>query len=68
MSSYGDRSTAGVRPGEDSEAQHNSPAQLSSGTEAKRADRADHYKALYATVMENRPQMEKFLKRYNVKW
>jgi hypothetical protein len=30
--------------------------------------RQDHYKALYATVMENRPQMEKFLKRYNVKW
>src|SRR5438477_3757443 len=30
--------------------------------------RQDHYQALYATVMENRPQMEKFLKRYNVKW
>ena len=30
--------------------------------------RQDHYKALYATVMENRPQMEKFLKRYSVKW
>jgi hypothetical protein len=30
--------------------------------------RQDHYKALYSTVMENRPQMEKFLRRYNVKW
>ena len=30
--------------------------------------RQDHYKALYATVMENRPQMEKFLKRRSVKW
>jgi hypothetical protein len=30
--------------------------------------RQDHYKALYATVMENRQQMEKFLKRYSVKW
>jgi hypothetical protein len=30
--------------------------------------RQDHYKALYATVMENRPQMERFLKRYSVKW
>jgi hypothetical protein len=30
--------------------------------------RDDHYKALYATVMENRQQMEKFLKRYQVKW
>jgi hypothetical protein len=30
--------------------------------------RQDHYKALYATVMENRPQMEKFLKHYSVKW
>jgi hypothetical protein len=30
--------------------------------------RNDHYKMLYATVMENRGQMEKFLKRFNVKW
>ena len=30
--------------------------------------RQDHYKALYATVMDNRQQMEKFLKHYNVKW
>lgn len=30
--------------------------------------RQDHYKALYATVMDNREQMEKFLKRYSVKW
>lgn len=30
--------------------------------------RDDHYKALYATVIENRQQMEKFLKRYQVKW
>jgi hypothetical protein len=30
--------------------------------------RQGHYKALYSTVMENRPQMEKFLKHYNVKW
>ena len=30
--------------------------------------RQDHYKALYATVMDNRDQMEKFLKRYSVKW
>ena len=30
--------------------------------------RQDHYKALYATVMDNRPQMENFLKRYRVKW
>jgi hypothetical protein len=30
--------------------------------------RQDHYKALYATVMENRQQMEKFLKHYSVKW
>jgi len=30
--------------------------------------RQDHYKTLYATVMENREQMEKFLKRYSVKW
>jgi hypothetical protein len=30
--------------------------------------RQDHYKALYATVMDNRQQMEKFLKRYGVKW
>ena len=30
--------------------------------------RQDHYKALYATVMDNRRQMETFLKRYAVKW
>ena len=30
--------------------------------------RQDHYKALYATVMDHRPQMETFLKRYDVKW
>ena len=30
--------------------------------------RQDHYKELYATVMDNRPQMENFLKRYRVKW
>ena len=30
--------------------------------------RQDHYKALHATVMENRPQMEKFLTHYSVKW
>jgi len=30
--------------------------------------RQDHYEALYATVMEHRPQMETFLKRYRVKW
>jgi len=30
--------------------------------------RQDHYKALYATVMDNRRQMESFLKRYGVKW
>jgi len=30
--------------------------------------RKDHYKALYATVMDNRPQMEKFLTGHNVKW
>lgn len=30
--------------------------------------RQDHYKALYATVMENRRRMENFLKRFNVKW
>lgn len=30
--------------------------------------RQDHYKALYSTVMQNRPQMEKFLKLYSVKW
>ena len=30
--------------------------------------RHDHYKALYATVMDHREQMEKFLKRYSVKW
>ena len=42
------------------------------GTDRARAvmefKRHDHYKELYATVMENRPQMEKFLKRHNVKW
>ncbi|HKC65327.1 MAG TPA: hypothetical protein VKB86_16920 [Pyrinomonadaceae bacterium] len=30
--------------------------------------RQDHYTALYSTVMENRSQMEKFLKHYGVKW
>ena len=30
--------------------------------------RQDHYKDLYATVMDHRPQMEGFLKRYGVKW
>jgi hypothetical protein len=30
--------------------------------------RQDHYKELYATVMDNRTQMEKFLQRYRVKW
>lgn len=30
--------------------------------------RQDHYKTLYATVMDNRPQMESFLRRYHVKW
>jgi hypothetical protein len=30
--------------------------------------RQDHYKALYTTVMENRQQIEKFLKRYRVNW
>lgn len=30
--------------------------------------RQDHYTALYSIVMENRSQMEKFLKRYDVKW
>ena len=30
--------------------------------------RQDHYKALYATVMDHRQQMESFLKRYGVKW
>jgi hypothetical protein len=42
------------------------------GTDRARAvmefKRQDHYKALYATVMENQSQMEKFLKRYSVKW
>ena len=44
--------------------QHNSPA------EQKRKEQIERLadKALYATVMENRPQMEKFLKRYSVKW
>ena len=30
--------------------------------------RQDHYEALYATVIENRAMMEKYLKRNNVKW
>jgi hypothetical protein len=30
--------------------------------------RQDHYKDLYATVMDRRQQMESFLKRYAVKW
>ncbi len=30
--------------------------------------RQDHYQALYATVMDHRPQMESFLQRYSVKW
>jgi hypothetical protein len=30
--------------------------------------RKDHYKALYATVIDHRNQMEGFLKRYGVKW
>ncbi|HYX30978.1 MAG TPA: hypothetical protein VE863_20740 [Pyrinomonadaceae bacterium] len=30
--------------------------------------RQDHYKDLYATVMDHRSQMEGFLKRYDVKW
>ena len=30
--------------------------------------RGDHYKDLYATVIDHRPQMEGFLKRYGVKW
>src|SRR5437588_3069 len=30
--------------------------------------RQDHYKDLYATVMDHRQQMEGFLKRYGVKW
>jgi hypothetical protein len=30
--------------------------------------RQDHYKALYATVMEHRVQMEGFMKRHHVKW
>lgn len=30
--------------------------------------REDHYKALYAIVIDRRPQMESFLKRYAVKW
>lgn len=30
--------------------------------------REDHYKALYATVIDHRKQMEGFLKRYGVKW
>jgi hypothetical protein len=42
------------------------------GTDRARAvmefKRQDHYKALYANVMDNRQQMEKFLKRYSVKW
>jgi len=42
------------------------------GTERAQAvmefKRQDHYKALYATVMDQRKQMENFLKRYGVKW
>ncbi|HBB98167.1 MAG TPA: hypothetical protein DC054_22510 [Blastocatellia bacterium] len=30
--------------------------------------RQDHYKDLYATVMDHRNEMEGFLKRYGVKW
>jgi hypothetical protein len=30
--------------------------------------RTDHYRSLYATVMDHRQQMEGFLKRYGVKW
>src|SRR5437763_1605258 len=30
--------------------------------------RQDHYKDLYATVMDHRKEMEGFLKRYGVKW
>jgi hypothetical protein len=30
--------------------------------------RQDHYKALYATVMEHRVQMEGFMNRHHVKW
>lgn len=30
--------------------------------------RKDHYKALFATVIDHRPQMESFLKRYGLKW
>jgi myo-inositol catabolism protein IolC len=30
--------------------------------------RQDHYKDLYATVMDHRQQMEGFLNRYGVKW
>jgi hypothetical protein len=29
---------------------------------------ADHYTALYKTVLENRPMVESILKRYGVKW
>ena len=42
------------------------------GTDRARAvmefKRQDHYKDLYATVLAHRPQMEGFLKRYDVKW
>lgn len=42
------------------------------GTERARAvmdfKRQDHYKDLYATVIEHRKQMEGFLNRYSVKW
>jgi hypothetical protein len=42
------------------------------GTERARAvmdfKRQDHYKALYATVIDQRQLMESFLKRYGVKW
>ena len=30
--------------------------------------RANHYTDLFATVIDHRPQMEDFLKRYDVKW
>jgi hypothetical protein len=30
--------------------------------------RQHNYKALFATVIDNRKQMEEFLKRYEVKW
>jgi len=33
-----------------------------------KAGRQHNYKALFATVIDNRKQMEEFLKRYDVKW